>query len=37
MDKEITVKRITEWGPTAFGSIGRPRLRWLMSERVQQK
>jgi len=36
-DKEITVKRITEWRPTAFGSIGRPRLRWLMSERDWEK
>jgi len=37
MDKEITVKRITEWRPTAFGSIGRLRLRWMMSERVWKK
>jgi len=37
MDKEITVKRITEWRPAAFRSIGRPRLRWLMSERAWKK
>jgi hypothetical protein len=32
LGKEIMVKRITEWGPTAIGRIGRPRLRWIMSE-----
>jgi len=37
MDKEITVKRIIEWRPTAFGNIGRPRLRWMMSERDWEK
>ena len=35
--KEITVKRITEWRPTAVGSIGRSRIRWMMSERVWEK
>ena len=37
MDKEITVKKITEWRLAPFGSIGRLRLRWLMSERVWEK
>jgi hypothetical protein len=37
MDQEIILKRITEWRLTAVGSIGRPRLRWMMSERVWEK
>jgi len=37
MDKEIAVKRITEWRPAAVGRIGRPRLRWMMSERIWEK
>jgi hypothetical protein len=37
MDKEIMVKRITEWRPTAVGRIGRLRLRWMMSERIWEK
>jgi hypothetical protein len=37
MDKEMKVKRITEWRPTAVGRIGRPKLRWMMSERIWEK
>ena len=37
MDKEFMVKSITEWRPTAVGGIGRPRLRWVMSERIREK
>jgi hypothetical protein len=28
VNKERTVKRITEWRPIAVRRIGRPRLRW---------
>ena len=28
IDKERTVKRVTEWRPIAVRRIGRPRLRW---------
>jgi hypothetical protein len=37
MDKERTVKRMTEWRPTAVRRIGRSRLRWMMSERIWEK
>ena len=28
MDKERTVKRVTEWRPIAVKTVGRPRIRW---------
>ena len=37
MDIERTVKRITEWRPSAVGRIGRPRLRCMMPERIWEK
>jgi hypothetical protein len=37
MDIERTMKRITEWRPSAVERVGRPRLRRMMSERLWEK
>jgi len=39
VDKERTVKRITEWRPIAVRRIGRPSLRWEVEgrERIWEK